>query len=132
MDKTIEHSGIVNHIYEDHIEVMIIQNSACAACHAKKACTASDMAEKIIEVDYTAGDLEVGDNVTVVGTSAMGWEAVGFAFVISFILMMLTLVISMMLLKDELISGILSLTVLIPYYLILFIFRNKMKKRFVF
>ncbi|MDO5571422.1 MAG: SoxR reducing system RseC family protein [Bacteroidales bacterium] len=132
MSKTIEHAGIVHRIYADHIEVMIIQNSACAACHAKKACTASDMAEKIIEIDTYNGNLKVGDNVTIAGSSSMGWQAVGFAFVIPFILMMSTLIFSIDYFEDELKAGILSLLVLIPYYIILFFLRKNMKQRFVF
>ncbi len=132
MNEKIEHKGVVKQIRPGIVDVNITQMSACAACHAKGACTASDSAEKIIEVPYHQDNLKVGDVVTIVGSKKMGWNAVLLAFVLPFLLMMGTLVAGSELLKDELTAGILSLGILIPYYLILALFRVKLKKTFSF
>lgn len=132
MTKMIEHKGLVRRISDDHVEVMIIQKSACAGCHAKSACSASDMAEKIIEVTYTGNDLKPGDEVTLIGSESMGWKAVGYAFLLPFIVLLTTLIVATELLENELTAGIVALGILIPYYLILYCFRNRMRKKFSF
>ncbi|MEG1587319.1 MAG: SoxR reducing system RseC family protein [Bacteroidales bacterium] len=112
--------------------MLIIQNSACSACHAKSACTASDSAEKIIEVPYFSNDLQIGQQVTVVGSKTMGWKAVWYAFILPFLLLMAVLTVITETTGNELWAGLLALAVLVPYYLILYILRNKMKSNFTF
>ncbi len=131
MSKTIEHIGTVKQIHKEMVDVLIVQKSACSGCHLKSACTASDMSEKIIEVPVIDSKLNVGDEVVVVGTSRMGWQAVGYAFFLPFIIMMVTLIISLEKL-NELTAGLIALGVLMPYYLTLYFFRDKLKKKFVF
>lgn len=132
MSKTIEHIGIVKQLREGYADILIIQNSACSGCHAKSACTAADSAEKIIEVPYFQNDLKIGQQVTVVGAKSMGWKAVGYAFVLPFILLMAMLIGVGEVTGDELKAGICALSVLLPYYLILYLLRNKMKSKFTF
>ena len=38
----IKHSGVVSRVTPDSVEVEIVSKSACAACHAKGVCGASD------------------------------------------------------------------------------------------
>ena len=45
MSQKIEHTGIITRIDNNNVQVQIIQVSACSTCHAKSACTASDMDE---------------------------------------------------------------------------------------
>lgn len=132
MSKTIEHNGVVKTLRQGYADILIVQNSACSGCHAKSACTASDSAEKIIEVPYFSNDLQVGQKVTVIGSKTMGWKAVGYAFVLPFLLLMGMLIGVTTWGGDELTAGLSALGILIPYYLILYLFRNKMKNRFTF
>ncbi|MEG0948540.1 MAG: SoxR reducing system RseC family protein [Bacteroidales bacterium] len=132
MSKTIEHIGIVKQLREGYADILIIQNSACSGCHAKSACTAADSAEKIIEVPYFDNDLRLNQQVTVVGSKTMGWKAVGYAFILPFLLLMIVLIIVVEQTGDELMAGLSALAVLIPYYLILYLLRNKMKSNFTF
>ena len=48
------------------------QYSACAGCHAKSACTAADKKDKIIEVEDSSGNYQIGDAVVLTGQSSMG------------------------------------------------------------
>ena len=132
MSKTIEHIGVVKQIRKGYADILIIQNSACSGCHAKSACTAADSAEKIIEVPYFSDDIQVGQQVTVVGSKTMGWKAVGYAFILPFLLLMTVLIGITEWGKSELIAGLAALAVLLPYYLILYLLRNKMKSNFSF
>ncbi|MEI7502481.1 MAG: SoxR reducing system RseC family protein [Paludibacter sp.] len=132
MSQEIEHKGIISQIDKNHIQVLIIQESACSACHAKSACSVADMAEKMIEVESSDASLKVGDQVILSGQNSMGLLAVLLAFILPFLLILLTLFILSFYVASEAISGIISLATLIPYYIILSFFRKKMKSKFQF
>jgi sigma-E factor negative regulatory protein RseC len=132
MNNTIEHSGTVKALRNGVAEVLIVQNSACSGCHAKSACTAADMAEKIIEVPCDTSALSVGQRVTLVGSTSMGWRAVGYAFVLPFLLLMAVLIALFETTGSEVEAGLAALAVLVPYYLVLYLLRNRMKGNFVF
>ncbi len=132
MSQTIEHTGIINQIEGNHIRVSIIQVSACSGCHAKGACMASDMDEKIIDVESNDTSLKIGDRITLYGQSSMGLLAVLLAFVIPFLLILITLFSLQSYVFNEALSGTIALSVLIPYYIILSFFNKKMKSKFQF
>ncbi len=132
MSKTIEHAGTVISINGGHAEVKIIQMSACSSCHAKSACTLSDTSEKIVTVQLKNDDIKVGDSVVIEGTTSMGFLAVFYAFVLPFVLLLTVLIILSVITGNEGISALIALISLCPYYLILSLFKNKMKNKFVF
>jgi len=132
MSQIIEHTGIINHIQGHHIQVLIVQESACSSCHANGACSAADKDDKLIEVESTDTTLQIGDRVTLYGQSSMGLLAVLLAFVIPFILILLSLIILRSYTDNEALSGTLALSVLVPYYIILSFFNGKMKSKFQF
>jgi len=132
MSQIIEHTGIINSIEGNIIRVLIIQESACNACHAKGACSASDQDEKIIEVENSDPSFHVGDAVVLFGQRSIGLQAVLLAFVIPFILILLVLIILRPFVANEALSGTLALSVLIPYFLILSFYNKKLKAKFQF
>ena len=132
MDDRITHEGQVLEIRNDIIKVSIIQNSACAECHAKAACNLSDTKEKIIEVPNAYVSLKTGDKVQVEASVSLGYKAVIYAFLIPVILILLSLFIVLHIQSDETIAGLLALAVLVVYYFILYLFRDKIRKKFVF
>ena len=50
MANTIKHQGIVENINGSHLQVRIIQTSACASCSVKGHCTSADTKEKLVDV----------------------------------------------------------------------------------
>lgn len=132
MDKLIEHSGIITHLEEDKVFVRIHQQSACSACHAKSACMAADQLEKVIVVENSTGDFNVGDAVMLYGKSSTGLLAVLLAFVFPFLLILLCLFILRNVVADETLAALISLGMLVPYYLILSQFNNKLNKKLQF
>ena len=46
--ETISHEGVVTKITDDELEIKILAQSACAACHAKSACGMGEQAEKTL------------------------------------------------------------------------------------
>lgn len=130
MGETIEHTGIIISAESGLVKVQIQQNSACAACHAKGACSAADTADKVIDV-YDNGDYHVGQLVHLYGSSSLGMKAVFYAFLIPFFIMVVVLFVSMAYFT-ELESGLYALSSLLPYYAVLFFFRKSFRKAFVF
>lgn len=132
MSQKIEHTGIITHIDDEKIQVQIVQLSACSSCHAKGACSASDMDDKIIDVANNGKPFKVGEIVNLYGQSSHGLLAVLLAFVIPFLLILLSLIVLRNFTDNEAISGSIALAVLIPYYIILSLFNNKLKNKFQF
>ena len=109
------------------LKVRIVQASACAACSAKSHCHVSESKEKMIDVYNKQGlSCAIGEKVWVVGTSSMSMKAVLLAFVIPFLVVVLSLVIALRLTGNEAGSALICLCALIPYYLIIYMCRHKL------
>ncbi len=125
-------SGIVESIGENTLIVIIHNSSACSACHSKGVCSSFGSGDRIIEVEKDGHKkVEPGDRVNIHMISSSGWKAVVLGYIIPFFILMTTLVISNSFIGEAL-SAILSLVILFPYYLILYLLRNRMKKLFRF
>ena len=132
MGQMIEHTGIITLIEGAKMKVQIAQLSACSSCHAKGACSASDAEEKIIDVECIDSTLKVGDLVQLTGEASMGLYAVFIAFVIPFLLILLSLFIFKQYAVNEALAGTISLGILAPYYLVLSLFNKKLKNKLKF
>lgn len=133
MANTIRHQGIVENINGSHLQVRIIQTSACASCSVKGHCSSADTKEKLVDVtDVNAASYRPGDNVWVIGELSMGTLAVLFAFILPFLVLIISLFIFMAIWSDELRSALCSLALLIPYYYILWLNKSRMGRKFSF
>jgi len=129
----IQHDGIIQKINEQSIDVSIISMAACTSCHAKGACSASDMKEKIVQVKPIEGqEYQIGEQVTITIKQSVGTWAVLFGYVFPLIVVVTALIILTNIIEDEGIAGLISIAVLIPYYAILYITRKKMADNFEF
>lgn len=132
MSENINHPGIIERIENNVVYVHITQYSACAGCHAKSACTAAGKKDKIIEVEDTSGNYQIGEAVLLTGQSSMGMEAVVLAFVLPVIVVLVAVIAGSAMGWKETMSGLFGICMLIPYYGILYVLRDKLKKHFVF
>jgi len=130
--KSIEHRGRIESINGNQIKVRFIAQSACASCHAKGACSAADMQEKVVDVFTQTNHYQVGETVNIVLRQSLGFKALWLGYVLPFLLVLLLLIILSVTTKNEVISGVGALLVLIPYYSILYYTRNKVQKQFTF
>lgn len=130
--KNITHQGIIESIENNLIKVRIVNLSACAACHAKGACSASDQEEKIIDVISNGKIYKVGQVVTISSKMENGLKALFYGYVLPFILVFLTLILLTILSFSETLAGIIALGILIPYYVVLYLFRQQLEKKFTF
>ena len=133
MADIIKHRGIVEKIDGAHIVVRIVQTSACSACSAKGLCNASESKEKQIDVYEAGASYRIGEEVVLIGSTSMGMKAVMFAFGIPLLLIFLAIFVAMKVIGlDELVSSLVVLIAVIPYYIILYLKRDKFNKTFSF
>lgn len=130
--KLVTHPGIIRSINENKAEVVIISKSACASCEINGSCSVSDTKEKIIDVSLPNSSMQyqVGQSVLVQMKQSSGTWAILFGYVFPFILIVATLIFLTSIQIDQGLAGILSLAMLIPYYFIIYLFRNFFKKSF--
>ncbi len=132
MTNTIEHQGFIVEINDNIAHVKIEQTSACASCHVKTMCGASETAEKIIDAHIRDNTLKAGDQVTIIGQKSLGFQAIIFAYILPFIIIVATLFIVNKFTTNEVLIGTCALTSLIPYFAILRLMRNKIQAKFQF
>ncbi len=132
MRNYIRHRGIIEKIEKHKVFVKIEQKTACSACHARSACLSSDKKEKIIEVSDTSGTYGINEDVIVQAHSSIGVLSVFIAFTIPLFLIIASLILGTKISGNEGIGGLAGLFVLIPYYWVLYTFRDKLKKKIVF
>lgn len=129
----IEHKGKVVSIEGNKVCVEISSVSACAGCHARSLCSASDEKRKIIEAYKSDGEkVNIGDEIYVVGQKSYSYIAVLLAYVVPVMLLVGVLVIADMNGTDEGIGGLMAIGILIPYYLLLYMLRRVMYNKFKF
>ena len=132
-EKLIEHQGVVKSIRQESISVAIAQDSACSACAAASLCHASGQEQKTIEMtSKDAGTFHVGQEVTVVGEVGLGLRATLWAYVVPLFLLIGVLMIVVSQTGNEAIGALSALLSLTFYYLLLFMFRGRMRKSFSF
>ena len=132
MTNTIEHQGVIISIDDSIAHVKIEQTSACASCHVKSVCGASEKSEKIIDANIMDNTLTVGDQVTIIGQKSLGLQAILLAYVLPFMIIVAVLFIANVFTTNELIIGTCALASLIPYLVILRLVRNRIQAKFQF
>lgn len=133
MSNKIKHAGVVDGVEEECVRVRILQSSACSACKVAAHCNASETKEKIIDVmDADASHYQKGDQVMVVADTAVGFRASLYGYLLPLILMVVTLVGVLAATHSEGLAALSALGILIPYYVLLFLMRNKLRNRLSF
>jgi len=112
--------------------VSILNQSACSSCHANGACSVSDIQEKEIEINHFKNEYKLGQEVTIIFKESKGFVALFYGYVLPFILVLITLIFAIEISGNELIGGLLSLAILIPYYITLYFLQHLLKKVFNF
>jgi sigma-E factor negative regulatory protein RseC len=128
----IKHKGVVSSVTHNTLYVLIINETACASCHARSVCSASDFREKEIEITSFHKNYHPGDGVTIVMRGSQGMNAVLYAYGFPFLILFLSLLLVFTLTGNEILSGLIALAMLVPYFGILWLFRDKFKTTFRF
>lgn len=128
----IEHEGIIDRIDGDTAHVKIDSVSGCASCHAKGVCSAADQEEKYLDVSLEGAAYSPGEQVRVQVAKHLGFRAVALGYVYPFLLLMAVLIAFTVAGTRELRAGTYALLSIIPYYLVLFLFRKRIGSAFTF
>ena len=133
MSNKIKHAGVVDGVEGECVRVRILQSSACSACKVAAHCNASETKEKIIDVmDADASHYQKGDQVMVVADTAVWFLARLYGYLLPLILMVVTLVGVLAATHSEGLAALSALGILMPYYVLLFLMRNKLRNRLSF
>ena len=131
--ETISHEGVVTKITDDELEIKILAQSACAACHAKSACGMGEQAEKILTVPRPKDrDFRLHQSVNVKMAVGQGNKAAVLAYLIPIVLLLAVLFACLGLGMNEGLAALIAIVALIPYYIILYLRRDKLKKKFLY
>lgn len=133
MSNKIKHAGVVDGVEGECVRVRILQSSACSACKVAAHCNASETKEKIIDVmDADASHYQKGDQVMVVADTAVGFRASLYGYLLPLVLMVVTLVAVLTASHSEGLAAVSALGILVSYYVLLFLMRNKLRNRLSF
>jgi sigma-E factor negative regulatory protein RseC len=127
-----EQRGIIESINNNRITVRIDRGSACGHCNAQGLCNLAESSEQIIEVYSSAQTFAVGEWVQVTMSRTMGNKAILLGYFIPFVLLITTLLILSAFGLSDLITGLVSILILIPYFLIIYLFRERLRRTFSF
>ena len=131
--ETISHKGKIVNMTPQVTTVSILQHAACGECHAAGICGMGDMAEKLVEVPTDPyGNYSVGDEVEVLLKASMGLKAVWLCYAIPLVVLLGTVVGLLSAGVEEAAAGLVGLTAIGLYYLLLYLFRNKLKNEYIF
>ena len=133
MNNKIKHSGVVENVSGDCVQVRIVQTSACAACKVAGYCNASESKEKLVDVYGAAKPgLKVGDAVTVTASTQVAAHALLMGFGLPFVVMVATLVAVLLLTGNEAAAALGGMAALVPYYGVLYLLRGRIRDKLSF
>lgn len=131
MSREILHEGVVQTAGLNSVTVLLSPGVSCVGCHAEKSCNISGNDRKTVVINGSY-QLSPGEKVTVSMKASQGFSALILGYIIPFLLVFISLVVLLSLSLNELLSGLVSLGLLLPYYGILFILRKGIDRRFTF
>lgn len=132
-EDTICKEGIVRAVNGDNIEVEIIVSSACSECHAKSICIPTDhRRETVIAQSLYGEQFDPGEKVQLVLKGSAGNKAVVLAYLLPFVVLMVTLFGTYAITKSELAGVIVSIAFVVIYYIVLKTQNKKIEQKFQF
>jgi sigma-E factor negative regulatory protein RseC len=129
----IEHKGVIIGIDPEIISVEIINKSACSSCSSKGSCMLGESASKIVQVENKGYSFfEEGEEVNVILKKSLGFKALWVSYLIPLIVFIIVLLLMDAAGAGELLTGLSIIAVIGVYYFLVYLFRGRLKKEFVF
>ena len=128
----ISHSGRIIEMTPQYIDVEIISESACSACHAASLCSLSESKSKIVRVPLDFRDWAVGEEVEVCLKKTMGYKAVWISYVAPLILLFAVLMGTKHFGMEELFSGLSAIGAVALYYFVIWLLRERLRNEYTF
>lgn len=129
----ISHRGTVVSVSDGVAQVEIVSSSACSSCRAAGLCGSSESALKTVSVRLRPWDsCQAGDVVEVAVTKSMGMAAVLLSYVIPVFILLIFVLFLSKIAVSELLVGLGAVSGLALYYLVLYLFRDRLKGKYEF
>ena len=128
---TIQHNGKVTKIGKDSVFVSISPGSMCSGCHAEGICSISGKVEKIVDIKGKY-NVSPGDTVTILMNKSTGYKAVVLSYIVPLTIVILGVITLSLFSTSELTAGLASLSLLVPYFLVLYLLRKRINRNFTF
>lgn len=133
MSLPIEHTGVVERIDGNRITVVVEQQSACAACHAKGLCSEQGSRKLIVAESNTPEAYTVGDAVRVaLASNRMAVQSVAWGYVIPFAVLIAALVVAKILGASDGMAALATLLSVAIYYVVLYALRHYFERNIKF
>jgi sigma-E factor negative regulatory protein RseC len=132
MGNSVNYCGVIERIEGHTVYVKVIMQPGCDGCHAKAVCATAGGKEQIIETTDCSGTFHTGEQVILEGKDSMAFQAVWLAFIVPLALVVPAVLTGTALQWEESTGALAGLLLLFPYYAVLYVCRNALKKKFVF
>lgn len=113
------------------IEILLEDGGDCGSCPAAKLCNHGPKSENKVVV-MSDDTFEVGEKVRVVGTEMMHRKAIVLALVCPCLLLIATMVMVYLLTLDESVAALSGLGLMLVFFIVLYVYRNRIAREFVF
>ncbi|MCM1502317.1 MAG: SoxR reducing system RseC family protein [Bacteroidales bacterium] len=129
----ISHIGKILEITPEFTSVEIMASSACSSCHAKGLCGMAEEKSKVIMVPTDPYiEYRAGDEVRVMLRRSMGLKAVWISYVIPLAILMILILSLSAVIGNEVYVGLAAIAGVLVYYVLIYLFRDRLAKDFVF
>jgi len=129
----IEHQGVVERIMAQHLSVVIVQETACGSCAVAGLCHSAEKNQKKIDIPcLNPNQYKIGQNVTIIGEVSLGLRATLWAYVVPLMLLISVLLFVTHFTHSEGFGACTALLSLIPYYILLYVLREHLQRKFSF
>ena len=129
----IKHPGTVESVHGNTVVVRVESQAACGQCHAKSHCGMVESADKLIEVSHqNASEYKPGENVIITLKQSLGYRALLLGYIIPFLILLLALFAITLSTGREALAALVAVLLMIPYYVLLYRYRHKLRKTFHF
>lgn len=126
-NKLFKTTGVVESVCNGQATVRLQSNANCDGCKAQSACGV-DGGDKVVYVKMN-DSVDLNSIITVGIDKKKGLIAVIYAYVLPFLLVLITLIIGSVFLSES-VAGLLALAILLPYYLLLYFLRGSFTEKF--
>ena len=89
----------------------------------------SEQTDKELDIDCNPSGYNIGQQVLVKLKSAQGMNAIFLGYVLPFLVLLTVMIVVSGMTQNEGIIGLSGLASLLPFYAILYLYRNKIKKK---
>ncbi len=129
----IRHPGVVENVEGNTVIVRIESQAACGKCQAKSHCGMVESADKLIEIAHRGAEkFSGGQHVIVKLEQSLGYKALMLGYIIPFLILLISLFVTVTITGNEGLAAFISVLLMIPYYALLYKYRNRLRKTFHF